>query len=563
MPDNTDHPQPSEDSGADNMPLPDLSQTLNAIRHQRAVIASKETRNLITAIELENFKGISEHIRLELKPITLLFGPNSAGKSTVLQALHFAREVLERHNLDPDVTIAGGKHIDLGGFLNIVHQHDPAREIKLAFDLDLREMKLPTYYNPRGLGKVVDFEELEFAQNIESARVSFTVAIHHSRKQATLLVTEYAVEINGLPLARIKGLGPRGGTFLTDVNYRHPLFANMHMMTYIAEKAENEGYEQNPEILFSEIAVEKTEDALPIWNRCLLLEAVNPEYLELAKNLPDGMIEFLEDFSPMMSQLIVGPGKILLNSLQNFRYLGPIRETPPRNYYPPKTPDPSRWASGLAAWDWLTTAPEKIVQEVSDWLSRADRLNTGYRLERRQIKRLDIRTPQLAAYMAGNAQDDVASLRNILNMIPTEQQLVVISEQSKLALFPHDIGIGISQLLPVVAASLGEEQRLVMIEQPELHVHPRLQAELGDMFIEATKDLHQKQFIIETHSEHLALRLQRRVREKKLTPEQITIVYVSDSTNGMRVQQLRLDEEGDFMDDFPGGFFPERLSELR
>ena len=43
---------------------------------------------------------------IELKPITLLFGPNSAGKSTILQALHYVREILERGNIDPDVTIA-------------------------------------------------------------------------------------------------------------------------------------------------------------------------------------------------------------------------------------------------------------------------------------------------------------------------------------------------------------------------------------------------------------------------------------------------------------------------
>ncbi len=61
----------------------------------------------LTAIELENFKGIGPRQRIELKPITLLFGPNSAGKSTILQALHYVREILERKNVDPDMTICG------------------------------------------------------------------------------------------------------------------------------------------------------------------------------------------------------------------------------------------------------------------------------------------------------------------------------------------------------------------------------------------------------------------------------------------------------------------------
>jgi predicted ATPase len=126
-----------------------------------------------------------------------------------------------------------------------------------------------------------------------------------------------------------------------------------------------------------------------------------------------------------------------------------------------------------------------------------------------------------------------------------------------------DAGSGISQILPFVVQSLAASDQIISIEQPEVHIHPRLQADLGDLLIEAIKEPRQNQFLIETHSEHLALRLQRRVREKKLSPDQISILYVSRGPNGATVQPLRLDEEGDFIDDFPGGFFPERLRELR
>ena len=62
----------------------------------------------LKAISLENFKGIGTLQRISLAPVTLLFGANSVGKSTVLQALHYTREILERQNINPDVTIAGG-----------------------------------------------------------------------------------------------------------------------------------------------------------------------------------------------------------------------------------------------------------------------------------------------------------------------------------------------------------------------------------------------------------------------------------------------------------------------
>jgi len=59
----------------------------------------------ISAITIENFKGIKEPVKVEFKPITLLFGPNSTGKSEVVPALHYAREIFEYQNLNPDQTL--------------------------------------------------------------------------------------------------------------------------------------------------------------------------------------------------------------------------------------------------------------------------------------------------------------------------------------------------------------------------------------------------------------------------------------------------------------------------
>ena len=75
---------------------------------------------MITRIAIENFKAIRDRVSLDLKPITLLLGPNSSAGS-LLHALHYAREVFGRHNLDPDRVIAGGEFIDFGGFRNFVH----------------------------------------------------------------------------------------------------------------------------------------------------------------------------------------------------------------------------------------------------------------------------------------------------------------------------------------------------------------------------------------------------------------------------------------------------------
>jgi hypothetical protein len=102
---------------------------------------------MITGISIQNFKGISERVTLDLRPITLLFGANSAGKSTILHALHYAREVFERHNLDVDRTVGGGAYVDLGGFRRIlprINGADPTQSQQaIGSSLALRTHCLP------------------------------------------------------------------------------------------------------------------------------------------------------------------------------------------------------------------------------------------------------------------------------------------------------------------------------------------------------------------------------------------------------------------------------------
>lgn len=125
-----------------------------------------------------------------------------------------------------------------------------------------------------------------------------------------------------------------------------------------------------------------------------------------------------------------------------------------------------------------------------------------------------------------------------------------------------DAGYGFSQLVPILVQALAGRMKTVLIEQPELHVHPRLQAELGSVLATAVKEPYVNQFIIETHSEHLLLRMQRLVRKGQLTADDVAILYVARGQNGSLVQQIRLAEDGSFLDPWPGGFFPERMDEI-
>jgi predicted ATPase len=150
----------------------------------------------------------------------------------------------------------------------------------------------------------------------------------------------------------------------------------------------------------------------------------------------------------------------------------------------------------------------------------------------------------------------------------------------------EDVGSGIGYILPVLCslfddakvspdtflrAPIGVQKSTGFIQQPELHLHPALQAALGDIFLESSSL--GKQVLIETHSEHLLLRLLKRIRqthlqveiapELKLKAGDLCVLYFDPSTDGTtKVKRLRISEDGEFMDRWPRGFFGERDMEL-
>lgn len=271
-----------------------------------------------------------------------------------------------------------------------------------------------------------------------------------------------------------------------------------------------------------------------------------------------------------LSKFIVGPGEVLLNHLKTGRYIGPIRKIPPRGYTPVRYEDESRWASGLAAWDLLYKANPKLIAETSDWLSRSDRLNSGYSLHMFHYKKLDVSSDLYKTLVAKKTTRMAAIVRQI-ESLPEEQQLLLIDDRRQLEILPQDIGIGISQILPVVVGSLDKSIGILMVEQPELHIHPGLQVSLGDLFISQIQN-EEKTFIIETHSEHLLLRLLRRIRQTtdgelpegvyRLTPDELSINYIEWNDGGLRVKQLEVSPDGDSLGPWPKGFFEERAGEL-
>ena len=126
------------------------------------------------------------------------------------------------------------------------------------------------------------------------------------------------------------------------------------------------------------------------------------------------------------------------------------------------------------------------------------------------------------------------------------------------------MGFGLSQVLPVVVQLIGNTDTLIMVEQPEIHLHPKIQSRLADLLIESVVE-NRNQLLIETHSEHFLMRIQRRLREKSIqgfSSSDVGISYVSAATGASRIQRLRMDESGRLLDPWPDGFYDERLDDL-
>jgi hypothetical protein len=118
-----------------------------------------------------------------------------------------------------------------------------------------------------------------------------------------------------------------------------------------------------------------------------------------------------------------------------------------------------------------------------------------------------------------------------------------------------NMGAGLSQLLPVVAESFAlPAENVLVVEQPEIHLHPAAQADLGDLFVERVRARGNRQVIIETHSEHLLLRVRRRVAEGRIRPEKVGVLFVERPGILPRIRLLDLDDSGHF-DEWPDGFF--------
>lgn len=532
---------------------------------------------MLTALHLGNFKAFgSPAARMPIRPITLIFGPNSGGKSSLIHGLVLGHEALFKKRFDIKRTKLGGNSIDLGGFRQYLHRRNTDRVITWGAEFSV----------PDNEKHVWDADRWQLMS---------TIGLEPSvkkRKDAKPRLLSYDARVNNEPLLKMSLLG-NGRMQLQDLTPEFLRVGASLLAALINSPAEAQSInddELRQGMHFPSDTIAPTFDV-----REALVNVENPSDLK--------------DASPqqiMFFQLLAAVPTLLRATLQKYlgrlNYLGPLRSLPPRHLAFTEPDEITDLASGRKAWDRMRQSKD-LRDAVNKWLDSEDRLHTRYRLERRQYIAPRTAKADILAALKEIESDAFITEQNLESDDPDEREavvevqwdpdeyvqiiteellrnrrgdgdadLVLIDQTTKTAVSHRDVGIGISQVLPVLVEAYGNKERIVAIEQPEIHLHPRLQGELADVFLESALGPNKNTFILETHSEHMILRIMRRIREStegklllgdiKVRPEDVAVLYVEPDKNGSRIIEIPLTEDGELGARWPGGFFDDRLKEL-
>ena len=571
---------------------------------------SQKARNLLDrwssirparSLEIQNFKafGAEGSGKFPIKPITLIFGANSAGKSSLLHSLLWLDHGIATDEWDVCHPRLAGDLVDLGGFTRYVHKHENERVISISKELesDLGELRVTV-----GFGKIKVIDHTE-GMDEDEAEVQNPTANRADRY--SLELPEDSIGLRSYEIARgertLLRFSRRGGLMQLEV-LDLPLDI-IHNAAQREARNRNSLEKLSNESVSEAIALIMKEETIDLKGQHLLSQGFSP-----------GMSRMIRD--ARMHGASVSPARVAVvraialltrhvsRSFSGFGrpesmgtiYIGPLRVYPDRDLTMLTETDRSDWmGSGLFAWELLRELPE-----VRERLNRIikDVLNLGYefRMTNRSLtpeEALDAVDRELLAYFQNRGADEAAMLDDLADVLSEKFAAVLqnaashndsghlrlVDARTGTALAAKDVGMGISQVIPILVAASALEKKTICMEQPELHLHPGLQTKLADALIASAMG-QRNTLLVETHSEHLILRILRRVCEttegemqdwpddlreacpEGIKPEQIAVLYVEPSAEGAKVKCLRINELGEFIDEWPNGFFEERIGEV-
>lgn len=252
---------------------------------------------------------------------------------------------------------------------------------------------------------------------------------------------------------------------------------------------------------------------------------------------PERSIAFSADAIALLDkegQLVEDLSLAIRQELERIIYLGPLRRKPERDYPWNKSKPGDVGSDGRGAVDALLASAllrgdeqNYVVNGVSRWLNR---MGVADKLEVRQQGR--------------------------------SNRYELIVHRDGVACNLRDVGIGISQVLPVLVVSyFAPMGSTIMLEEPEIHLHPLAQSSLAELFSDVSRE-RGVQFIVETHSEHLFRRMQTLIAKQELSSNDAAMYFVKRDGSSAELCTLDIDDYGR-VKNWPDGFFGDSLGETR
>lgn len=585
---------------------------------------------MLREYQLTNFKAFAGPETIPIRPITLIYGPNSSGKSSILQSLLLLKQTLQEAENSETLLLPKGNLVNLGGYRDFVHRHDVSKPFSFKVILDVYKQELLDVFEkllPKSLVKTpllglqVTFKYEQQVSNIVVDSVE--IFVDNDSSPLAIYKTEKSIETNSEQDKSQSDLRRENIDLaetllkLDNINYEHSFwqawwekFGNLlpsHSRNRIAQIFQDLEFHYGRKGWRDRIQhelkknhndfkekLEKTDESSTLTRQELELKLLQTESLiRLWKHFDNYTFEKATEDLTQLCQ----------DSFLPYRNFLPIQSsTTPNNKFQRLLPwsctgIPLEQFIGLEIWDLPSIIFQRYKPDFSEITSLAStrlkrflesivyigplrdyperiyilsgNLNKEVGKSGKMLPDVLFKNPELLKLVNEKLNDfklgyelKVSSFTDEFSGISDLFALRLIDKDTGVNVSIQDVGFGISQVLPVIVQSMLSRNSTLLIEQPEIHIHPRLQAELGSLFADCIKPPFDNNFIIETHSEHLMLRLQKLIRKGELQPEDIAVIYVDRGSEGSKCLHLRMDEEGDFIDEWPDGFFEEDFNEI-
>lgn len=528
------------------------------------------------SIRIQRLRCISDTGYIDIKPITVLVGQNSSGKSSFLRVFPLLKQSVESRTIGPISWY--GRLVDFGNYKD-VHQNNSEEGISFSFKFRLNMDD----YTLLGLRR----KRIRILNELE---IFIELKLLEDKKKGTTITNELILGFNDSEIKIKSENGENISTFLVN---------SLDVLQLGGKYTFFQGINQNflPLIFEREIKKESESDHEYGRERSRLkgeFDSLVFDFLfETTKNLNHHSTS-LRTISNMILRFGLGSSENMLKDIKKNGYGGKTWEKQTSNWQVNSTE--FQELRDLIIANSLPTLLElcdNLLGKFCDNISYIGPVRATaqryYRTQDLAVDEVDYQGINLAMFLRNltemereNWQDWIFQnfkFKPTIEYSGGHVSLKIYSEDSKEAFNIADTGFGFSQILPIItqlwllcqsAYSQTSHLNLILevelpnifaIEQPELHLHPRLQGTLTDAFvksIEAAKEENiDLRLILETHSEILINRLGYLVAEHKVSPDDINIVIFepSEESDNIKVKTAKFDAEGYLTDDWPLGFF--------